>query len=206
MSPDSNVPNIKRRKNLSRLFLFLFAIAIIYIWNIFSDYSDSALVKKEHYLLRFNLNELISGEVRIVQHNGSPVILLRRSSKDLKQLLAIRSDLMDPDSNKSSQPEFAKNYYRSLIPEYFIAYAVNPVSGADVNYRLKNYKHKLKTEASWDGGFSEIQTGYVYDKAGRIYKQKNLDKSIRYNLYVPNYKITASNQLYVYTLKELDFD
>ena len=133
-------------------------------------------------------------------------MLLKRDSKDLKQLRAVRSNLMDPDSSKSFQPRFAKNYHRSLKAEYFIAYAVNAISGAEIKYRLKNYKHKLKAGAFWNGGFSEAQTGYVYDKAGRLYKQNNLDDSIRYNLYVPNYKITATNQLYVYTLKELDFD
>ncbi len=212
MNLDKSVQNVgrlanaKRRKNLLMLFLFLFVIAVIFVGSIFSGYSDSSAVKKKDYLLRFNLNELVSGEVRIIQHNGLPVILMHRDQQDLKQLLAIRSDLMDPDSKESMQPAFAKNYHRSLKPEYFIAYAVNPLSGADINYRLKNYQHNLGKEASWHGGFSEKRTGYLYDKAGRIYKQNNLDDAPRYNLHIPNHKITANNQLYVYTLKELDFD
>lgn len=197
---------IKRRKNLLILFLFLFVIVIIFMWTIFSGYSDSSTVKKKDYLLRFNLNELVPGEVRIIQHKGLPVVLMHREQQDLKQLLAIRSGLMDPDSKESVQPAFAKNYHRSLKPEYFIAYAVNPLSGADINYRLESYQHNLKKERLWYGGFSEKRTGYLYDKAGRIYKQANTDVRSRYNLYIPNYKVTASNQLYVYTLKELDFD
>ncbi len=203
---DDQLVTIKRRKNLLILFLFLFVIVIIFMWTVFSGYSDSSTVKKKDYLLRFNLAELVPGEVRIIQHKGLPVVVMHREQQDLKQLLAIRSGLMDPDSNKSAQPTFAKNYHRSLKPEYFIAYAVNPLSGADINYRLESYQHNLKKERLWYGGFSEKRTGYLYDKAGRIYKQNGSDNTPRYNLYIPNYKVTANNQLYVYTLKELDFD
>ncbi|VAW94568.1 hypothetical protein MNBD_GAMMA23-2314 [hydrothermal vent metagenome] len=198
--------NAKRRKNLLILFLLLFVIAVVSMWTVFSGYSDSSAVKKKDYLLRFNLAELVSGEVRIIQHKGLPVVLMHREQQDLKQLLAIRSGLIDPDSNESSQPAFAKNYHRSLKPEYFIAYAINPLSGADINYRLESYQHNLKKERLWYGGFSEKRTGYLYDQAGRVYKQADSADAQRYNLYVPNYKITANNQLYVYTLKELDFD
>ncbi len=212
MSSDSfitagdQLANKKKRKNLFVVFLFLLVIAIIFIWTVFSGYSDSSTVKKKDYLLQFNLTELVAGETRIIRHNGLPVILMHREQQDLKQLLAIRSALMDPDSKESTQPAFAKNYHRSLKPEYFIAYAVNPLSGADINYRLENYQPNLTEDGLWHGGFSEKRTGYLYDKAGRIYKQNGLDNAPRYNLYVPNYKITANNQLYVYTLKELDFE
>lgn len=189
------------RKKLINIFLILFVIAFVFIWNIFSGYSDSSTVKKEHYLLQFNLNTLEPGEVRIVHQNGLPIVLMYRTEKDLKELLKIRSSLSDPDSKRSRQPKFAKNYYRSLKSQFFIAYAVTPRLGIEVNYRLKSFKHNLSSDALWFGGFSEERhTGYVYDKAGRSYNlaSKNLD--------VPNYKITPQNQLYVYTLKELDFD
>jgi len=197
----TSLSNIEKRKILSRVFLFLFVIAVIFVWNVFSDYSNSSIVKKSHYLLRFNLNELTIGEVRMVHKNGLPIVVMHRTKQALKQLLALRSELSDPDSVHSRQPTFAKNYYRSLKPEYFIAYAVIPRTGSEVVYRLEDFKKNINLDVQWYGGFSEIlRTGFIYDKAGRIYKQlgRNLD--------VPNYKITANNQLYVYTLKELDFD
>jgi len=190
-----------QRKRLLQFFFLLLIVAIIVVWNVFSTYTNSSSVKKEKYLLRFNLNELQQGEVRIVQQNGLPIVIMYRTKQDLKDLLAIRSFLADPESDKSNQPDFAKNYHRSLKPEFFIAYAVTSKRGITVNYRLKNYKNAQIPGQQWYGGFTEErQTGYVYDKAGRIYKQPGL------NLDVPNYKITPDNQLYVYTLKELDFD
>ena len=189
------------RKNLIKIFTLLFFIAIVFVWKIFSGYSDSSTVKKDHYLLRFNLNELVPGEVRIVRQNGLPIVLMHRTEQELKELLAIRSDLSDPDSNSSNQPKFSKNYHRSLKPAFFIAYAVTPRLGLEVNYRLKSYKNNKVLDVQWYGGFSEERnTGYIYDKAGRSYKQQG------HNLDVPNYKITPQNQLYVYTLKELSFD
>lgn len=193
--------NFNSRKNLIKIFLLLFLIGIVFVWRIFSGYSDSSTVKKEHYLLRFNLNELEPGEVRIVHQNGLPVVLMHRTEQELKELLAIRSSLSDPDSKNSRQPKFAQNYHRSLKPEFFIAYAIIPGLGHEVNYRLKSYNSNRISDMQWYGGFSEERhSGAFYDKAGRIYKQGST------NLEVPNYKLTPQNQLYVYTLKELDFD
>ena len=192
---------INSRKYLAKIFLLLIFIAFIFVWNIFSEYSDSSTVKKDHYLLRFNLNELQPGEVRIIHQNGLPIVIMHRTKKELDELLVIRSSLSDPDSKTSKQPQFAMNYYRSLKPEFFIAYGVTPRLGIAVNYRLKNYTNIHAPKAHWHGGFSEDQrTGYVFDKAGRIYNKSGN------NLDVPNYKVTPQNQLYVYTLKELDFD
>jgi len=191
----------KKLTYLFRAFFILCFIGIYSIWNVFSDYSESSLIKKEHYLLRFNLNELTMGEVRIVNHNGLPIIIMRRTKQELKQLLDLRSYLSDSDSKHSHQPKFAENYYRSLKSEYFIAYAVTVNLGIEVNYRLENFKHNLDSSVKWYGGFSEtLRSGFLYDKAGRSYVKKGM------NLDVPNYKITTDNQLYVYTLKELDFD
>ena len=188
------------RKVLIKVFVLLFIIAILFVWRIFSGYSDSSSVKKDHYLLRFNLNELEPGEARIVHHNGLPVVLMHRTEQELKELLAIRSSLSDPDSKQSWQPNFAKNYHRSLKSEYFIAYAMTPSSGLAINYRLKSFKTNLSSVGQWYGGFSETRNSLLFDKAGRSYTQGSV------NLDVPNYKITPQNQLYVYTLKELDFD
>ena len=195
----------KRRQNLVYFFLLLLLVAIVFIWMVFSDYSNSSRIKKDHYLLRFDLTTLVPGEVRIVRHHGLPVLIMQRTPQELKQLLDIRSYLSDPDSNESTQPAFAKNYYRSLKAEYFIAYAVHPVSANEINYRLASYQHTLKPGIPWYGGFSETHSGAYYDKAGRIYKQIHSNNHSAFNLYVPDYRITLDNQLYVYTLKELGF-
>ena len=192
---------INSRKTLAKIFLLLIFIAFIFVWNLFSEYSNSSIVKKDHYLLRFNLNELEPGEVRIIHHNGLPIVIMHRTEKELEELLVIRSSLFDPDSKNSTQPQFAMNYYRSLKPEFFIAYGVTPHLGIPINYRLKSYTNIHAAKTQWYGGFSEDQrTGFVFDKAGRIYNKSGN------NLDIPNYKVTPDNQLYVYTLKELDFD
>ena len=188
------------RKKLIKLFFILCVFAFIGIWQVFSGYSNSSSVKKEKYLLTFNLNSLEPGETRIVHHSGLPVILMRRTKQDLESLLAIRSSLSDPDSKQSMQPDFAKNYYRSLNPEFFIAYAVLPETGREIQYRLSTFNTPFSLNAQWFGGFSEAVSGALYDKAGRSYSPG------KGNLDIPQYKLTAQNKLYVYTLKELKFD
>ena len=188
------------RTKLIKLFFILCMLAFIAIWQVFSGYSHSSSVEKEKYLLEFNLNMLEPGESRIVHQSGLPVILMRRTQQDLKNLLAIRSKLADPDSRKSTQPDFAKNYHRSLKAEFFIAYAVLPETGREILYRSAGFNTPFNPEQQWFGGFSEAVSGAYYDKAGRSYfpAQKNLD--------IPQYRLTAQNRLYVYTLKELNFD
>ena len=190
-------------KRLTQLFILLCFIGLLMLWQVFTGYSDSSTVKKEKYLLKFNLNELTESEVRIIQQAGLPIVIMHRSKEDLKKLLAIRSHLLDPDSKNSRQPKYAKNYYRSLKPEFFIAYAVSPRTGRDIHYRLESFKtaYSDNNTDQWFGGFSAVNSNSLYDKAGRAYQQS--DSS---NLDIPNYKINASNILYVYTLKELDFD
>lgn len=196
-----NPSKAKNRKYLIRIFFLLFFIAIVFVWTVFSGYSDSSAVKKEHYLVQFDLKALQPGEVRIVHKNGLPIVIMHRTTEELKELLAIRSDLSDPDSLQSRQPKFAKNYHRSLKPEFYIAYAVTPKIGHPINYRLKNHSNSHISKFKWFGGFTEDKhTGFVYDKAGRTYIKSGL------NLEVPNYKITPENQLYVYTLRNLNFD
>ena len=188
-------------KRLIQTFLFLCFVALVMLWQVFSGYSDSSTVKKEKYLFKYDLSKLVEGEVRIVRQAGLPIILMRRSKQDLKNLLAIRSSLLDSDSKRSTQPQFAKNYHRSLKPEYFIAYAVSPKTGRDIFYRLDTFNTPYNVTEQWFGGFSESSSANVYDKAGRVYQSPNSR-----NLDVPNYKINAADVLYVYALKELDFD
>lgn len=188
------------RRRLIKSFVLLLVIGLITVWQIFSSYSDSSLVKKENYLLEFNLNTLELGEVRIVHQSGLPIILMRRTKQALKELLLIRSSLADPDSKQSMQPRFAKNYHRSFKPEFFIAYAVLPKTGREVQYRLDSFKTPFNAKGHWFGGFSDLVSGELYDKAGRGYLPNVT------NLYVPQYKLTPQNKLYVYTLKELNFD
>ena len=194
----SNIKN-KQRSYFVRAFFILVFIAVVGVWKIFSTYSESSAIKKEKYLVRFNLNRLKPGEVRIIRQHGLPIIIMRRTKQDLKNLLAVRSSLSDPDSVKSTQPDFARNYYRSLKPEYFIAYALNPLYAVEVNYRLKSFKSVLNMDKTWEGGFSDTREG-LYDKAGRAYNNHSQ------NLDIPDYKITPDNILYVYSLKELGFN
>lgn len=198
--PDAVNHTQNRRSRLIKIFFWLLIIAVVGIWQIFSGYSESSLIKKEKYLLEFDLNGLKDGDIRIIQQTGLPLIIMRRSTQDLRELLKVRSYLTDPDSLQSAQPKFAKNYHRSLKPEFFIAFAISPEIGRDINYRLKQFKPKFVTTDHWFGGFSQQQTDVVYDKAGRSYKPKGI------NLHIPNYRITPQNKLYVYTLKELNFD
>jgi len=188
------------RRIIINIFLLLIVLGLVFVWQVFSSYSDSSEVKKSNYLIKFNLSSLEPGEVRFLHKNGLPVVVMRRTKQDLNQLIELRSQLSDPDSNHSQQPGYARNYYRSLKPEFFIAYAVIPVTGSLIRYRLDSFQTAYNKEGNWFGGFSGTTNEQLFDKAGRSYF------SAVNNLQVPHYKLNSQNHLYVYTLKSLEFD
>ena len=57
---------------------------------------------------------------------GKPVWVLRRTPENLKNLTAKvhRIELLDPDSQVNQQPDYAKNDYRSIKEELFVAVGI----------------------------------------------------------------------------------
>ena len=105
---------------------------------------------------------------------GRPVIIVARSDAQLAELNQLNSDeLLDPDSNSSSQPEFAKNPNRSREPGYFLAFANCTHLGCEVLVDDK-------------GGFDCPCHRSSFDGAGRIRR----GGAAKRNLDIPDYRFT----------------
>ncbi|GAH15103.1 unnamed protein product, partial [marine sediment metagenome] len=114
---------------------------------------------------------------------GSPVWVVSRTPEMLELLTTIEDELVDPDSEQSIQPEFAKNEFRSKNSDILVLvgicthlgcspvqkFAVGPASGISDD---------------WPGGFFCPCHGSKFDLSGRVYKNVPAPT----NMVVPPYK------------------
>ncbi len=64
---------------------------------------------------------LAPGRLMTVEWHGRTVWILRRSADEIAALAGYESELLDPASEHSLQPESCRNAHRSLRPELFVA-------------------------------------------------------------------------------------
>ena len=117
-----------------------------------------------------DIGDLQPGQLRIAQWQGKPVWILRRSQEALNAIDNFdESELRDPDSDVQQQPDYAKNDYRSIKPEFLIVLGLCTHLGCSPTFvpRGEGANHNLGS--SWDGGFFCPCHGSMFDMAGRVY-------------------------------------
>jgi len=124
-----------------------------------------------------DLASINPGQFELVLWEERPVMIYRRTNADIAVLGLPNPELLDPDSNGSRQPNWAKNAYRSRQPEWFVAIGV----GLDFSCPIKLVEN----------GFADECRGSQYDFAGRVYRRQYADE----NLIVPVYTIKGSSLL-----------
>ncbi len=122
---------------------------------------------------------------------GKPVWILRRSEAQLAtlEMEEVVSQLKDPQSQASKQPEYAENRYRSRQPEWFVAVAICTHLGCVPSYRPKPEGNFWA--GAWEGGFFCPCHGSAYDLAGRVMAGSPAPR----NLAIPPYEFLARDRL-----------
>ena len=118
--------------------------------------------------------------------NGRPILVLHRSAEQLAALSLHESELQDPGSVRSRQPDFAKNRYRSSDDNWFVAIAAGTDFSCAIEYlapTTENFR-----DLPWSGGFVDACRGARYDVAGRVYSGQHAKK----NLSIPSYRIEGT--------------
>lgn len=138
------------------------AVPFIKSWN------PSAKAQAVGAPVQVSLNGLEPGQILKVQWRGQTIGVLRRSRETLELLSEVDSELRDPQSQESEQPEFAANEGRALKDEYLVVNMhcthlgcvpqVVPEVGAQ------------PFDDNWKGGFFCPCHKSKFDMAGRVYK------------------------------------
>jgi len=170
-----------RLRVAAKLMLVLGFVGIMYVVlsMFFSSDPDSQVIPTKVV----DIGGLRAGEVRIVLWEGRPVLIYHRTRAQVQALQAEDTRLLDATSEKSRQPEWAKNEQRSSEPEYFISIGVGTDFSCPIG--LLPASTTLFMAQPWAGGFVDECRGARYDFAGRVYSGQYADE----NLIVPGYRI-----------------
>lgn len=128
------------------------------------SWQPSARAKNAGAPVKIDISKVEAGGRTVVEWRGQPVWVVRRTPDMLTDLAKLESALQDPASAADQQPEYARNLYRSIKPEYLILIGTCTHLGCSPTY-LPQPTVELE-----HGGFFCPCHGSKFDLAGRVYK------------------------------------
>ena len=131
-----------------------------------------------------DLTKVAPGQQVIVQWRGKPIFIINRTPPLLKELqdASLVNRLADPSSDTNQQPPYARNWHRSIKPEYAVLVGICTHLGCIPGYFPK--PDASNPAPNWLGGYFCPCHGSKYDLAGRVYS----GVPAPYNLPVPPYR------------------
>ncbi len=139
-----------------------------------------------------DISKVEPGQLITVKWRGQPIWIVRRTKEMLDALPTLDSQLRDPKSeNPDQQPAYAKNEYRSIKPEYWVAIGICTHLGCSPTYRPEVAPEDLGPE--WKGGFFCPCHGSRFDLAGRVFQ----GVPAQINLKIPKYKYLSDTRVLI---------
>jgi ubiquinol-cytochrome c reductase iron-sulfur subunit len=130
------------------------------------SWNPSAKAKAVGAPVRVDISKIEPGAMITVEWQGKPVWVIRRTIENLQNLALEehRDELRDPDSEVNQQPDYAKNGYRSIKEEFFVAVGICTHWGC-----VPNYEPDGRAEVKHALFFCPCH-GSKFDLAGRVFK------------------------------------
>jgi ubiquinol-cytochrome c reductase iron-sulfur subunit len=178
--------NQHRRKFLIATTSFLAGAAVVGVAIPFvQSWQPSARARAAGAPVRVDISKIEPGSMITVEWQGKPVWILRRTASNVERL-ALDEDrdiLRDPDSTVNQQPDYAKNQFRSILPEVFVAVGICTHLGCVPIYNIEGqvgYDYPLY--------FCPCH-GSKFDLAGRVFRGVPAPT----NLIIPPYSYLDKN-------------
>lgn len=117
-----------------------------------------------------DIGGMAPGELRRVEWRGKPVWIVRRTQEMLDAVKKVDAKVADPESNRTAYPtpEYAKNEYRSIKPEYLVVVGICTHLGCSPTDKFTPGPQPSMPD-DWPGGFFCPCHGSLFDLAGRVY-------------------------------------
>ncbi len=141
-----------------------------------------------------DIGNLQPGEMLRVEWRGQPVWVVRRTKEMLDAVKADESKVADPKSERKPSeltPEYARNEFRSIKPEYLVVVGICTHLGCSPTNKFDPVPESFDPE--WKGGFYCPCHGSTFDLAGRVYKNKPAPD----NLMVPPHTYMSDSRLLI---------
>jgi len=162
-----------------------------------STFQPSERAKAAGAPVEVDIGSLAPGEMKTVEWRGKPVWVLKRTPQMISVLKSGKADgeLADPKSERNKDeltPEYARNEFRSLKPDLFVAVGICSHLGCSPTTRFQPGPQASLPD-DWQGGFLCPCHGSTFDLAGRVYKNKPAPD----NLQVPPYMFAGDTKLII---------
>jgi ubiquinol-cytochrome c reductase iron-sulfur subunit len=184
--------DLKKRRMLTAVTTVVGAVGAAYVAVPFlSSMQPSAKAKAAGAPVEADFSKLEPGQLLRVKWRGKPVWLVSRTDEMVNALATLDSQLRDPKSEQSTQPEYCKNPARSIRPNLFVALGVCTHLGCSPSFRPELAPADLG--ANWKGGFFCPCHGSRFDMAGRVYKAVPAPL----NLVIPPHKFLSDTTILI---------
>ena len=141
--------------------------------------------------VEIDISKLEPGQKINAEWRGKVVWVLNRTKAMLDTIPKLDSQVADPKSQVDHQPPYAKNEFRSLKPEIFVAVGICTHLGCSPIFRPEIAPGDLG--ADWLGGFFCPCHQSKFDLAGRVYKGVPAPT----NLVIPPYKFLSDTKIVI---------
>ncbi|HEY1397805.1 ubiquinol-cytochrome c reductase iron-sulfur subunit [Roseateles sp.] len=159
-----------------------------------STFAPSERAKAAGAAVEVDIGGLAPGQKLTVEWRGKPVWIVRRTKEQLDALKGNDPELADPQSDRKAFPipEYAKNEWRSLKPEYLVVVGICSHLGCSPSDKFQAGPQPSLPD-NWHGGFLCPCHGSTFDMAGRVFKNKPAPD----NLEVPPYAFLSDTRLLI---------
>jgi ubiquinol-cytochrome c reductase iron-sulfur subunit len=160
-----------------------------------SSFEPSERARAAGAPVEVDIGAIKPGEKLTVAWRGKPVWIVRRTPEQLAELPKIDGELADPLSkrtNFSTTPEYARNDWRSIKPEFLVVVGICTHLGCSPGNKFTPGPQP-SLPADWPGGFLCPCHGSTFDMSGRVFK----DKPAPDNLEVPPYMYLSDSRILI---------
>ncbi len=186
--PEQSAPN---RRDF--LFIATGAMALVgtaaTVWPLIDEMQPDAETIAAGGPLDVDLSSVKPGQQIVVVWRGHPIFIVNRTPAALATLKepSLLKILRDPDSDVRQQPAYAKNWHRSIEPEWAVLIGICTHLGCIPTFE----PNKNQLAPGWPGGWFCPCHGSKYDLAGRVYQ----NVPAPYNLPAPPYRFVNAKTL-----------
>lgn len=164
----NNDKNLTRRKVLTGATGVVGAVGATFLAVPFvSSWQPSEKAKAAGAPVDADVSQLQPGQMLTVSWRGKPVWVVRRTPEMLERLSSLATELRDPSSQESSQPDYCKNESRASNSEFLVVVGICTHLGCAPMYRPAVNSPDMAE--GWKGGFFCPCHGSSFDLAGRVF-------------------------------------
>jgi ubiquinol-cytochrome c reductase iron-sulfur subunit len=184
--------DLSRRKFLTRATIATGAVGTVFAAVPFIEsWSPSERARAQGAPTTLDLSKLEAGQMATTVWRRSPVYVVRRTPEMVERIAGHDPLLKDPNSEKSEQPQYAKNPLRSRNAELLVLIATCTHLGCLPKQHFQPGDTVLG--ADWPGGFLCPCHGSRFDMAGRVFNGSPASVNLR----IPPYSFPAPNTLLI---------